>query len=92
MTFKTLTILAISSLFAASLAYADPSTDISDTDMSFADNTSMSSGSSGNNIGAMQGDNTNSMGSPTSGNTAGGKSNDSSDDMSADTATGDDDY
>jgi hypothetical protein len=79
MKFKTLAFLAISSLFAISIANATPAK---------ASSTDDASAISGVSVG------TNSSSDITSGNNVGALPNDSNsnDDMSADTATGDDDY
>jgi hypothetical protein len=82
MKLKALAILTISSLFAASFAFADDASGMSGT-----------SGSMSGNIGAMnnndmqQTQNTNAPTPPGPADTS-----NSNDDMSADTATGDDDY
>jgi hypothetical protein len=96
MRFKALTVLAISSLCAASLVYATPETP------SFADDSAMGNTVSDN---ATATPNTNTDGSVpaaavNNGNQAPSgqegvmpsESSNSNDDMSADTATGDDDY
>lgn len=87
MKLKALAILAVSSLFAASFAFANTML-VDDASAMSGTNGSMSGniGAPGNND--MQATNPN---GPTSPMTPGDTSN-SNDDMSADTATGDDDY
>lgn len=87
---RILALMACAGLCAASLAYADPTSDVpgDDNDNSmqmFAQNSSMS--------GAMQSD-TSSMSGPMDNNSSQTPADTSNgnDDMSADTATGDDDY
>src|SRR5438105_4693505 len=98
MKFKALTIIVVSSLLAASLAYAVP-----DATPSFADDTAMPDrdNSAPADQPPAQNDNNNPNATNNSsdatppadmgGNTTPGTAN-NNDDMSADTATGDDDY
>jgi hypothetical protein len=98
MKLKTLVAVAVSSMLAASFAYAAPSAADMGDDSSTLPPTSATSASMDNtNVGAIPGANQSTtpgdMASNTSSSADGMQMNPgSSDDMNADTATGDDDY